>query len=80
MENLGYKYDLELDARELDCPLPVLKTKKALNGLLSGQVLRVLATDPGSLRDFQAFSKQTGHSLISAKEANGGFIFALKKK
>ncbi len=80
MENFGNEFDVELDARQLDCPLPVLRTKKALNSLISGQVLCVRATDPGSVRDFQAFSKQTGHPLLDFKEADGEFIFILEKK
>jgi len=57
-------HDFELDARGLNCPLPILRTKKALNTMTSGQVLQVLATDPGSVRDFQAFSRQTGNELV----------------
>jgi tRNA 2-thiouridine synthesizing protein A len=72
--------DRELDARGLNCPLPILRTKKSLNEMSSGQVLRVLATDPGSVRDFQAFSRQTGHELLDARNADGQFVFVLKKK
>lgn len=72
--------DRELDARGLNCPLPILRTKKALNELESGQVLRVLATDPGSVRDFQAFCKQTGHVLLRSAEDGGQFLFMLRKK
>lgn len=72
--------DRELDARGLNCPLPILRTKKALNELQSGQVLRVLATDPGSVRDFQAFCKQTGHLLLRSAEDGGQFQFVLRKK
>lgn len=63
----------ELDARGLLCPLPILKAKKALSDMLSGEILRVLATDPGSVRDFQAFARQTGNDLIEqhAKEVDG---------
>ena len=73
-------FDKELDAKGLSCPLPVLRTKKALNELASGQVLKILATDPGSVNDMQAFSRQTGHALLSSSEENGAFIFYLKKK
>jgi tRNA 2-thiouridine synthesizing protein A len=73
-------HDFELDARGLNCPLPILRTKKALNTMTSGQILRVLATDPGSVRDFQAFSKQTGHALLEMLEASGEFQFLLRKK
>lgn len=70
----------ELDARGLNCPLPILKTKKALAEMTSGQLLRVLATDPGSVRDFQAFSKQTGNELVSQAEEQKDFIFIMKRK
>ncbi len=73
-------HDFELDARGLNCPLPILRTKKALNTMTSGQILRVLATDPGSVRDFQAFAKQTGHALLEMLEASGEFQFLLRKK
>jgi tRNA 2-thiouridine synthesizing protein A len=72
--------DRELDARGLNCPLPILRTKKSLNEMTSGQVLRVLATDPGSVRDFQAFSRQTGHELLASDAAEGQFVFVLKKR
>jgi tRNA 2-thiouridine synthesizing protein A len=63
----------ELDARGLTCPLPILKAKKALSGMHSGEVLKVLATDPGSVRDFQAFARQTGNDLVEqqANQVNG---------
>jgi tRNA 2-thiouridine synthesizing protein A len=73
-------YDRELDARGLNCPLPILRTKKSLNDMGSGQVLKILATDPGSVRDFQAFSRQTGNDLLSASEDRGEFRFYLRKK
>ena len=73
-------FDKELDARGLNCPLPILRTKKALADLHSGQVLKVLATDPGSVKDFQAFSKQTGHQLLDQSEANKEYTFFLKHK
>ena len=73
-------FDKELDARGLNCPLPILRTKKALADLQAGQVLKVLATDPGSVRDFQAFSKQTGNALLSSETANSEFIFFMQKK
>jgi len=72
--------DRELDARGLNCPLPILRTKKSLNEMISGQTLRVLATDPGSVRDFQAFSRQTGHELLASSAEDGQFVFVLKKK
>ncbi|HXA48553.1 MAG TPA: sulfurtransferase TusA family protein [Burkholderiaceae bacterium] len=70
----------ELDARGLNCPLPILKTKKALADMVSGQVLRVMATDPGSVRDFQAFAKQTGNELMENFEENKEFIFFMRRK
>jgi tRNA 2-thiouridine synthesizing protein A len=70
----------ELDARGLNCPLPILKAKKALAEMISGQVLRVLATDPGSVRDFQAFAKQTGNELLSHSETDKEFTFFMKRK
>ena len=74
------QFDKDLDTRGLNCPLPILRTKKALADLQSGQVLRVVATDPGSVKDFETFSKQTGHALLSHGEANGEFTFLMKKK
>ncbi len=73
-------FDKELDARGLNCPLPILRTKKALNEMQSGQVLKIVATDPGSVKDFQAFSKQTGNELLSHGEANKEFTFFMKRK
>ena len=73
-------FDKELDARGLNCPLPILRTKKALTDLQSGQVLKVLATDPGSVKDFQTFARQTGHALLSHDEVNREFTFFMKKK
>ncbi len=72
--------DNELDARGLSCPLPILRTKKALSGMAAGQVLKVVATDHGSIKDMEAFSKQTGNELLSSSEENGEYIFYLKRK
>ncbi len=74
------EFDTDLDVRGLNCPLPILRAKKALATMTSGQVLRVQATDPGSVRDFQAFAKQTGHELLSHSTAGEVFTFLLKKK
>jgi tRNA 2-thiouridine synthesizing protein A len=74
------QHDQELDTRGLNCPLPILRAKKALGSIQSGQVLKIVATDPGSVKDFQTFSKQTGHALLSHSEANGEFTFLLQKK
>ncbi|MDQ7015427.1 MAG: sulfurtransferase TusA family protein [Gammaproteobacteria bacterium] len=72
-------FDQELDASGLNCPLPILRAKKALGTLSTGQVLRIVATDPGSVKDFEAFSKQTGNELLSSGEEAGKFIFMIKK-
>jgi len=72
-------FDSELDASGLNCPLPILKAKKALAGLQSGQVLRIIATDPGSVKDFEAFAKQTGNDLLESGEEAGKFMFLMKK-
>ncbi|WP_050477896.1 sulfurtransferase TusA family protein [Herbaspirillum rhizosphaerae] len=74
------EFHRELDARGLNCPLPILKTKKALADMSSGQILRVTATDTGSVRDFQAFAKQTGNDLLSQSQENQEFIFFMKRK
>ena len=74
------KFDRELDTSGLSCPLPVLKAKKVLNDMASGQVLRIIATDPGSVKDMQSFSRQTGHSLLASTEEGKSFIFLLKKR
>jgi len=73
-------FDKDLDARGLNCPLPILRAKKALSDMTSGQVLRIVATDVGSVKDFQAFCKQTGNELLSHSEANKEFTFFLKRK
>ena len=71
--------DKVLDARGLNCPLPILRTKKALGELNSGQVLKIIATDPGAVKDFEAFSKQTKNPLLEQAEANGEFVFFIQK-
>lgn len=71
--------DLELDVRGLSCPLPILKTKKAINTMASGQTVRVVATDRASVLDFKAFSAQTGHELLESAEADGIYTFVIKK-
>ncbi len=72
-------FDAELDAKGLNCPLPILRAKKAIAELSSGQVLKIVATDPGSVKDFEAFCKQTGNTLMSSAEAGGAFEFMIKK-
>ena len=74
------EYRKDLDARGLSCPLPILKAKKALAELASGEVLRIVATDTGSVRDFQAFAKQTGNALLAHTNLNGEFTFWLRRK
>jgi tRNA 2-thiouridine synthesizing protein A len=77
---MAMDYDKELDARGLNCPLPILRAKKALTDMLSGQVLKIVATDPGSVKDFAAFAKQTGNPLLSSETADKDFIFFMKKR
>jgi tRNA 2-thiouridine synthesizing protein A len=72
-------FDKEYDASDLACPLPVLKTKKALRDMISGQILRLLATDPGSVCDIAAFALQTGNTLLEQSSENGKFVFYLRK-
>ena len=70
----------ELDTRGLNCPLPILKAKKALADMRSGEVLKVIATDPGSVRDFQAFARQTGNELVEQESANDEFTHFLRRR
>jgi len=72
-------FDQELDATGLNCPLPILRAKKAINGLEGGQTLKIITTDPGSVKDFEAFCKQTGNELLSSGEESGKFLFMIKK-
>ena len=72
--------DKEIDTRGLNCPLPILRAKKALSDMKTGQVLKIVATDPGSMRDFQAFSKQTGNELLAQQTINKEFIHFLKRR
>jgi len=72
--------DKEVDARGLNCPLPILKAKKALADMQSGQTLRVFATDAGSMRDFQAFAKQTGNELVEQKAVGDDFIHVMRRR
>jgi tRNA 2-thiouridine synthesizing protein A len=74
------EYQKELDARGLNCPLPILKAKKALAEMESGDVLRIVATDSGSVRDFQAFAKQTGNALLSHTQNGREFVFLMRRK
>jgi tRNA 2-thiouridine synthesizing protein A len=72
-------FDSELDASGLNCPLPILRAKKAIAALDAGQTLRIIATDPGSVKDFEAYCKQTVNELISSGEEEGKFAFLIKK-
>lgn len=72
-------YEHVLDASGLNCPLPILRAKKGIKDLESGQVLHVIATDPGAIKDFEAFCKQTGNELLSSTEAEGKFHFDIRK-
>lgn len=73
-------FDRELDVKGLHCPLPILRTKKTLSEMSPGEVLHVLATDPGSVRDFDAFARQTGNVLLSSTEVNEVFEYFLRRK
>ena len=72
--------DKEIDTSGLNCPLPILKAKKALNDMVSGQVLKVIATDPGAWRDFEAFARQKGNELVMQEKTETSFIFGLKRR
>lgn len=74
------EFHKDLDARGLNCPLPILKAKKALAEMTSGEVLRVVATDSGSVRDFQAFARQTGNQLLEQSESGNEFTFYMRRK
>lgn len=73
-------FDREIDTRGLSCPLPILRAKKALAELASGQVLKIVATDPGSMRDFKAFAKQTGNELVAQETAGDEFIHFVRRR
>ena len=74
------EFDKELDAKNLNCPLPILRCKKSLSEIGANQTLKVVATDPGSVKDFQAFCKQTGHELLQLDDTDGVFTFYIKKR
>lgn len=73
-------FDAELDVRGLVCPLPILRTKKQLVSMKSGEILKIMATDPGAEIDFQVFAEQTGHHLLNFTKASGESIFYLRKR
>ena len=72
-------FDVELDARGLNCPLPILRAKKSINSMTAGQVLRIIATDPGSVKDFEAFCKQTGNELLDTTQDGTEYQFNIRK-
>ena len=74
------QFDRELDVKGLNCPLPILRTKKALSEMISGQLLHVLATDPGAVKDFHAFARQTGNTLVESNEDGPVFEFVFRRK
>jgi tRNA 2-thiouridine synthesizing protein A len=74
------EFDKEVDARNLNCPLPILRCKKGLSDMLANQTLKIMATDPGSVKDFEAFCKQTGHELLQLDKEESVFTFYIKKK
>ena len=72
--------DKELDVKDLTCPMPLLKAKKTLNDMEAGAILRVLATDPGSERDFEVFARQSGNTLLDSSNSDGVYCYYLRKK
>ncbi len=74
------EFDKEIDTSGLNCPLPILKAKKALNDMATGQLLKVIATDPGAARDFEAFARQTGHEMVLQEKTATAFVFGLKRR
>lgn len=77
---MSTNFDQELDTSGLACPMPILKTKKAVDGMQTGQVLKMISTDPGSLPDVQAWTSKTGHELVEHEKSNDKFIFYIKHK
>ncbi len=72
-------FDKELDTSGLNCPLPIIKAKKEINGMDAGEVLHIISTDPGAVKDFESFAKQTGNELLNSEEKDNKFHFLLKK-
>ena len=77
--SVQYKADQQLDCKGLNCPIPILKTKKALDGMQAGQILEMVATDPGSKPDMEAFSRRTGHELLDTRQDSDVFTFLIRK-
>jgi tRNA 2-thiouridine synthesizing protein A len=80
MNDETHPFDAELDVRKLACPLPILRAKKSLSQMSSGQMLRIVATDPGSIRDFEVFCRQTGNELLSSSEQDGEYFFSIRRR
>lgn len=76
----GHPFDVELDVRQLACPLPILRAKKSLSQMTSGQVLRILATDKDAPKDFEVFCRQTGNELLSSNQQDGEFVFLIRRR
>jgi tRNA 2-thiouridine synthesizing protein A len=76
----GAAFDVELDVRQLACPLPILRAKKSLSAMSAGQVLKILATDKGSPKDFEDFCSKTGNELLSSTEQEGEFVFLIRRR
>lgn len=74
------QFDVELDARKMACPLPILRCKKSLSGMSTGQVLKIIATDPGSTIDFEVFCRQTGNELLLSEQENGEYSFLIRRR
>ena len=72
-------FDQVLDCKGMNCPLPILKTKKQMDAMQSGQVLKMVSTDPGSINDMQAFTRRTGHELLESISEDGNYIFLVRK-
>lgn len=79
MKGIIMLFNKELDVRGMNCPVPILRSKKAIGEIASGQVLKVLATDPGSVKDMQAFANQTGNELLGSDESSGIYTYFLRK-
>lgn len=80
MSEEAIAFDVEVDASGLNCPLPILKAKKALSAASSGQVIKIVSTDPGSKRDFEAFARQTGNAMVGQQEVGKVWTFFLKRR
>jgi tRNA 2-thiouridine synthesizing protein A len=75
-----HSFDVELDVRQLACPLPILRAKRSLSAMSSGQVIRIVATDPGAMNDFEVFCRQTGNELVSSLDEGGEYVFLIRRR